>query len=139
MVLKRVPSSRGAFGVHWTQWFFPSLAASAIYRKFFKPTALALDIAERERILRRLSMAYMLLGWTMVGGVFYYFVGPVAEEEQLDSEGKRVAPALKHSIRLVDPGDLKKGSKVSMIQVGGPYGWSFEKKARVLLTEAYPR
>jgi hypothetical protein len=72
MVLRKGPIQKGMFGVHWTQWFFPSLVARAVYRRF-GPTPHNMDPDNAKRVTGRLAFAYMITAWTFCGFVAVWY------------------------------------------------------------------
>ena len=70
MVIKKHPKGGGPTQ-SWTQWFFPSMIARSIYRRF-APTPHQIDFPRQQRIVRRLSIAYFASVWTLICVLGYY-------------------------------------------------------------------
>ena len=68
MVIKKIPKGGHT---NWTQWFFPSMMATHLYRRF-APTPHSIDFPRQQRIIRRLAFAYFLTGWSVLFALGYY-------------------------------------------------------------------
>ena len=123
MGLRRKPKEGGRFGVHWTQWFFPSQAAAAIYRKFFEPSAAALDPYTRDKILRRLRIFYFMFAWTVFGVASYHFFKS-PEDAYRDLEGRPVHSSVYYGITRLDRKQVMDEDAVIKSYRGNPFkGW----------------
>ena len=74
LTLRRRPKRNSIFGVHWTQWPWPSLVAGAIYRRFGPQSTLTQET--RTAYAMRASFLHFVVGSTVLSaGVAYYYYG----------------------------------------------------------------
>merc|ERR1719495_2324954 len=86
--LRKAPQSRNNFfGVSLAYLPWPSQFLRAVIRKRTHPDMFGKDKDHRQTIFHRLSVAYVFLTWTALGGALYYFYNKEPEKNNSsDSE-----------------------------------------------------